>query len=499
VHDRALAVALGLASVIYSPSPWGAEFHALDQDEAMGGGSAGPGKSLVLLHDADDQIVVEHARCEAKEIPWGQSTGWAIHFRRELPRLQQTMHRARLAFPAMDPNVKWHEQTHTWTFSSGYKYQFGHLKDNDSFLNYRSAEYTWLGIDEIGEIESKDVYDELVLRVRSTDPVLSRMRKVRSMTNPCSGWVRELFVDRDPDGRKVYRRKIMLEDGTAEYRSRIFLPAKLSDNPNAEFRRQYEANLRDKPTHIKAALLDGNWYVIPGAFFADDFDTARVVIKPFKIPADWKRFRSGDWGYKQPTVILWWAVSPEGELICYRERTYNGPKARTLMYADEVAEAIKEIEIEAGEWNRMRNCSRLSGVMDCQLWEERGRRGPCMADDMAKVGVHWSRATKGRRMAAMQLVRRLKQRGYMDRPGIMFFEGCQNCIRTIPALGTDNSQEANGEVPLKGPMDHWYDAVSYACAANMMPANDNEPSSDADDDEGEGGGGNRGRYGYGGH
>ncbi len=484
--------------MIYTPSPWGAEFHALDQDEAMGGGSAGPGKSLVLLHDADEQIVVEHARCEAKEVQWGASTGWAIHLRREMPRLQQTMDRARRFFPQMDPGVKWSHENHMWTFSSGYKYQFGHLKDNDTYLNYRSNEYTWLGIDEIGEIDSKDIWDELVLRVRSTDPVLSKMRKARAMTNPCANWVRQLFVDPAPEGRKVFRRKITLEDGTAEYRSRLFLPAKLSDNPDPSFRRQYEANLRDKPAHIRAALLDGNWYVVAGAFFADDWDLGRVVIKPFKIPADWKRFRSGDWGYKQPCVILWWAVSPEGELICYRERTYNGPKAKTLMYADEVAESIKEIEMDAGEWNKMRGRSRLSGPMDCQLWEERGRRGPCMADDMARVGVGWTRATKGRRMAAMQVVRRLKQRGYLDRPGLMFFEGCQNCIRTIPALGTDNSQEANGEVPLKGPLDHWYDAVSYAVAANMLPAGSGDFFEGDDDDYDESPTANRGNYGYGG-
>jgi hypothetical protein len=470
--------------MIYAPSAWGREFHSLDVNEAMGGGSAGPGKSLVLLHDPLPQAVVEHERCRVGEIKWGESTGWAMHMRRELPRLQQTMDRAFRLFPSIWPDAKWNSQLHMWTLPSGYKFQFGHLKDNDSFLNYRSSEYTHLGIDEIGELDSKDVYDEMVLRVRSTDPVLSKMLKVRSMTNPCANWVRELFVDPAPEGRAIFRRKIRMEDGTYEERTRLFLPARLSDNPDPMFRRQYEANLRDKPAHIRAALLDGNWYVVAGAFFADDWDPSRVVIKPFKIPADWKRFRSGDWGYKQPTVILWWAMSPEGELICYRERTFNGPKAKTLMYADEVAEAIKEIEQSAGEWNNMRGCSRLTGPMDTQLWEERGRRGPCMADDMARVGVYWTRATKGRRMAAMQVVRRLKRRGYMDRPGIMFFENCQNCIRTIPALNTDNSQEANGEVPLKGGPDHWYDAVSYACSANMVPNNVGEAMADDDDDEG---------------
>ena len=41
-------------------SPWGNEFHSLAVDEALGGGSAGPGKSLALLMDPSPQMVVEH-------------------------------------------------------------------------------------------------------------------------------------------------------------------------------------------------------------------------------------------------------------------------------------------------------------------------------------------------------------------------------------------------------------------------------------------------------
>jgi len=488
------------ASVIYTPSPWQQEFHDLTADEAMGGGSAGPGKSLGLLMDPGEQVLVEHERCRAGEVKWGNSTGWAMHMRREMPRLQQTIHRSKLLFPTMDPDVKWFEQTHTWVFKSGYKFQFGHLKDNDSFLNYRSSEFTHLGIDEIGELDSKDVYDELVLRVRSTDPVLSKMLKVRATSNPCANWVREYFVDPAPEGRALLRKKIRLGDNTMASRTRIFLPARLSDNPDPEFRRQYEASLRDRPAHIRAALLDGNWYVVPGAFFSDDWDSSRVVVKPFRIPTNIRRFRSGDWGFKNKCVVHWWAVMPDGELLCYRERIWNGPKSRTRLYADEVAEAIREVEKENGEWNNMRNVSKLTGPMDTQLWEERGRRGPCMADDMAAKGVFWTRATKGRRMAAMQLIKRLKQRGYMDRPGIMFFDTCQDAIRTIPALATDASEEANGEVPLKGGDDHAYDSVSYACAANMQPTGENDRTiADDDDDDGAPPAANRGQYGYGGN
>lgn len=464
----------------YDPSPWGQEFHAMTVDEGLGGGSAGPGKSLALLNDANEQIVVEHARYKADPSRWPGSVGWAIHFRREFPRLEQTIHRSKMLFPRLDPSAKYDEARHIWRFGSGYRFQFGHLKDNDSYLNYRSAEYTHLGIDEVGEIEQKDTYDELVLRVRTTDPVLSQMLKTRCVSNPFPNWVREHWVVPNHNGREILKTRIVLTDGSVVWRTRMFLPARLSDNPDPAFRRQYETNLRDKPSHIKAALLDGNWFVVAGAFFADEWDPARVVVKPFKIPASWRRFRSGDWGYKEECVILWWAVNPDGDLICYRELTLNGRKAKRRYDAIQVADRIKEIEVAAGEWNHTRDCSRLTGWMDTQLWEERGHRGPTMADDMAAVGVYWKKATKGRKQAAQQFVKRLNEHGVNDEPGVMFFENCNGCITTIPALGTD---PADKEKPADGGPDHWWAAVSYAVAANPLPAGNEDAGFAWDDDD----------------
>jgi hypothetical protein len=114
---------------------------------------------------------------------------------------------------------------------------------------------------------------------------------------------------------------------------------------------------------------------------------------------------------------------------------------------------------------------------------------------MAAVGVFWQKATKGRRMAAQQIVKRLRQRGHNGRPGLMFFETCGKCISTIPALATD---EQDPEVPRKGGPDHWYDAVSYAVSGNPLPSGREDDSGDDDEPEEAAGNVSRGRYGYGG-
>lgn len=457
----------------YTPSPWGREYHALRTNQALGGGAAGGGKSLVLLHDADEQILLQHARCQAREFAWGRAPGAVLHLRKEHTRLEETMHRARQAFPELDPKVKWDGDEHTWYFSSGFRYKFGHLAKPDSYLNYRSAQYTKLKIDEAGEIQDENVFHELDSRVRTDDPVLAPLANTRCMSNPFPGWLRDYFVEPAKTGRKILAREIELDDGTKEIRTRIFLPAKLSDNPSPAFRRQYETSLKDKPYHIRAAQLDGNWYVIAGAFFAEVWDPARIVIKPFVIDPYWRRFRTLDWGYMDTCVVLWWTVTPDGELICYRERTYNKPNAKRRFDAREVALKIKEVELAHGEWNRMRNQSRIRGWADTQLWTDIGGagaqgkyRGRTMAHDMEAEGVYHDKAIKGRIQAAQQMVKRCNRRGYADRAGIMYFENCEYCIATIPAIGVDPSEP---EAPASGGPDHGWDATQFALNANPLP------------------------------
>ncbi len=56
-----------MSGVAYKASPWQERFHSLKVDEALGGGSAGGGKSLCLLADPLQQIIVQHKRCSAGE------------------------------------------------------------------------------------------------------------------------------------------------------------------------------------------------------------------------------------------------------------------------------------------------------------------------------------------------------------------------------------------------------------------------------------------------
>lgn len=504
-----------MSAPVYIPSKWQEEFHRLPHHEALGAGSAGPGKTETLLHDADGQIVTEHRRwLEARERgEHYQSTGWALHLRRTMPMLRQTIVRSRRVFPLIDENVKWVAQEYTWEFTSGYRYQFGHCNDLDDWDQYMSAEYTWIGFDELTQF-TEEQYDQIITRLRSTDPELSKMLRVRSMSNPVMRraqnenfnvldpyWVRRRFVEPHPDGRKTLKRKLVRQDGRVEWRTYIYLPAKLHDNPNKAFVEQYELSLLNSPPHIRRALLDGDWFLTEGSYFGAVWNKQMHVCQPFKIPAEWSVFRSMDWGFKSHGCVHWWAYDGDGTWYVFRELTFQEKTA------DQVADAIREIEgplgLWNGDWEQGRGKSKITGPADTQLWEKRGDKGLSKAEEFQRKGVMWTRADKnsknsGRQRNAERVSKMLGAHENGTRtPELVFFSTCGNIIRTLPGIQTDPN---NPEEPLKGGEDHWYDSIAYGAAhASRGGSFVGPPRSDDDDDDEkeEVSAQQRGRYGYG--
>lgn len=478
---------------LYEPAPVQVEFHTCGANEILLGGAAGPGKSLALLMDPIiTQLYDEHARWMRGEIT--QSTGWAIHFRREFPRLEQTIERSHRMFRAIDPGARYDSQRHMWTFSCGYKLQFGHIKNIEDRFNYLSNEYSHIAWDELFEFE-QEMYQYVNTRLRSSDSVLMKKLRIVAATNPAGNWVRDYFVEPARQGRTLLTKKILLDDGTEEARSRIFIPATLKDNPDAEFRRRYELELQDKPAHIRMALLYGDWYVVPGAFFAEEIIPNVHFVKSYKIPSGWTRFRVMDWGYKTWCVVKYYAVDTDDNLVCYRECNFRKKDA------SEVGERLRKIEQAAGEWDDKRDCSSLSGPADTQIWEQRGTVGPTIAETMADEGIFWEKCTKDKPSAIAQMLMRLKDRTG-ERPGLSWMEDkCPETRRTVPSIGTDKNDP---ELPEDGGDDHWLDCDLYACMYRAVVPKSNEgprkryPRDELEERRSEKRV-RRGRYGYGSH
>lgn len=56
-----------------------------------------------------------------------------------------------------------------------------------------------------------------------------------------------------------------------------------------------------------------------GSFVFDSFSRGRNTCEPFRIPPSWKRFRSIDYGYRNPTAVLWIALDHDNHSWVYHE------------------------------------------------------------------------------------------------------------------------------------------------------------------------------------
>lgn len=476
---------------LYSPSEVQEEAHACTAREILYGGTAGCGKSVFLRRDPYvTQWHHEHERYKATRRA-GQSftsRGWALHLRREFPMLKQTI-RDMIDFARkIDDGAEWNARDFIINHKCGYKIQFGHMQHEDDFRAYDSQEYTHLALDEANQFTS-DQFDYLRSRVRTTDSFLRPRLRVVMASNPdCPDeglWLKKRFVDPAPMGRVLLSARVKLLDGTEETRTRMFIPAYLADNPDRAFAHDYEADLHTLPEHIREARLHNNWNVVAGAFFAHTFIPRIHVVEPFKLPDHWPKFRTYDHGFKKAAVCKYYAINEDGDLICYRELTWNHdvPDYKRKD-AQLIAIAIREVEKANGEWNKNTNSSKLTGPADYQICEDRGSGGVSIEDRMAQEGIYWEKCKKNRYAGTQELVRRLKDipKATGARPGITWFNTCVHTIRTMQSITTDKT---DAELPKDGGDDHWLDCDFYAVLYRKAAAEKGSGGSDDDDEEDE--------------
>jgi hypothetical protein len=477
--------------------------------------------SMVLLTDPLEQVWVEHIRCQQSNIPdafpgdvkaaikenplrWGYSEGWALHLRRTLTRLGETIERAHRMFPLIDPDVDWNEKKSIFTFSSGFKFQFGHCKDRNDYNNYLGQQYTHIAFDELIEFMKKQ-YDFICSRNRTGDPVLRLMLKKRACSNPKMsdakgenieiddpGWVKRYFVDPAPEGNKILRKRIVLKSGEVVHTRRLFLPATLYDNPDKDFVRQYEIELRSKPKHIQECYLFGRWDSVIGSFFEDSWNPDIHRCRPFKIPQHWPIFRSLDWGYVSHGNLGYYAVDPALDTAYkFWECTFQKKK---------VTEFVKTVMRPFEEANKLWNPfggSLIYGPADTQIWEERGETAKSKYAEFVECGVDWCYADKrSREDNAQRVHERLNAHENFSRPpGLIIFENCKSTLQVLPAMQTDVNKPTE---PAKGGFDHPYDETSYAMAylhgRILDPPNYKGRVVEKDDEEPQDAG--RGSFGY---
>lgn len=216
----------------HDPTPKQQAFLDLTCREAFYGGAAGGGKSDALLMGA---------------LQYADQPGYAaLLLRRTFAQLSKPGALMDRANEWLRPTAaRWRDTEKTWIFPSGAKLAFGYLQHEEDKRQYQSAEFQYIGFDELTEF-TETMYTFLFSRLRRLEGVEIPLR-MRSASNP--GGM----------GHEWVKQRFLIE---GERSGRIFVPARLDDNPYLD-QEEYVGSLMELDPVTRAQLLSGDWEVRP--------------------------------------------------------------------------------------------------------------------------------------------------------------------------------------------------------------------------------------------
>jgi hypothetical protein len=419
------------------PGPQSSAITAAFIDELFFGGARGGGKSDYLLGDYLQDIDLGAA--------WR-----GIIFRKTYPELEELQSRAMEIFPLIGAVYKATKSVdypfaNCWYFKSGATLKMRYIENEKDAENYQGHQYTWIGFDELTNHATPYAYNKLKACLRSAAGIHGRIRASGNPGGKGHIWVKARFIDIAPPYTPFTD-----ENGL----TRVFIPSRISDNKYLRENTQYISLLKSSgSSELVKAWLDGNWDVVAGAFF-DCWNKDKHVIDPFRIPSDWTRFRSFDWGSAKPFSVGWWAISdgslkyPKNALIRYRE-WYGAiePNVGLKLTAEDVGSGI---------YTREKNEIIAYGVADPSCWKVDG--GASIAERMGKEKAKFKPADNSRINGWDQMRQRFI--GIDDEPMIYVFNTCLDSIRTIPLLQHDSNNIEDLDSDME---DHAADDWRYAC------------------------------------
>lgn len=278
----------------------------------------------------------------------------------------------------------------------------------------RGVELAGMAIDELPEVPEEDFHNIYWrLRFSGQDNPLKHqpLLATGNPDGPYVDWVYQYFITREfdtPYGAEIKR-------FAQEF---CFVPARLDDNPDVEFRERYREQLVMLPDHLRRARLHGVWEKNAGSRFPYELQ----VIDPFVIPKYWHRYRCLDWGSTDPTACYWIAFNENGDAFVYREFYKSG---LNIFDASEMIAAMSVYP--DGEPERIRMTPADESMF------ARESDGISIADRAASKGLHLTPASNKHQHSNTTIEMFLQpDNGF---PNVYFFRGaCPNLVRDLRAV-----------------------------------------------------------------
>ncbi len=351
-------------NVLWKPNPGPqTELFLRNEYEILYGGAKGGGKSeagrIWLLRGNPERMSLPEA--SPADVSYINHSHYrALVLRRNRADMEDWIGKAKLIYGEL--GAEYTATPSEFTFPSGAKIVINHLAEEDTWQKYSGVEFHRMLIEELTQIPSYRLYSMVIINCRSIyEELRPQIMSTANPGGPGHGWVSKRFYTTTPTYWNNTLREKIVDPFTGEQRSitRIFIPAKLSDNlellkTDPGYPSRLAATL-SSDENMKRALLDGDWNALSGNYFTMwrpdgplssevvQWPWARHVIEPINLMPYWTRWIAIDWGYKHYSIVLWGCQHPNGQVHIYRELAFSGMSPEQL--GVEVALAsIKDLE-----------------------------------------------------------------------------------------------------------------------------------------------------------
>lgn len=377
----------------WRPTDRQAAFLSLPYDifEVLYGGALGGGKSEVgLILPLVSKTI--HSGIQLYEHP--EFIG--IIFRRTYQQLEKSLiPRADIMYKAVGATYNATNKCFKFPNAEGIedaggKIFLSHMENERDVIQHDTNEYNYVFIDQAEQFTEFQLR-YISSRVRRSNPDLPALYRLSANPGGISHlYLRRRFIDPEKNGH------VLLKDKVTKT-SRIFIPAKLEDNPHLETNDpEYRNRLMLLPEGERQAKMSGDWYTFVGQIFSTfrhrhiegEPENAVHICKPFVIPSFWPRLLSIDWGFKNWTFAGWGAISPEKRLYIYRCYAAKG----------------KTIRVWAADIARLsQNESIVRNPLDPSAWQGRGHEMTIMQEYAEYSGLNPEKADNDR-LSGVQMI-----------------------------------------------------------------------------------------------
>ena len=276
----------------------------------------------------------------------------------------------------------------------------------------------WVWLEEAYELDTEEDFQTLDESIRGELPEGSGLWKQITLTyNPWinSHWTKTRFFDKqDPDAFTL----------TTTYRCNEWLDD--SDRKLIESLNDKSSPAYDPERYLVVGLGE---YGIPGGAFFDDFRRDIHVCNPFKIPNDWRRYVTIDYG-KDMLAAYWIAVDFHNKAYVYREIHKPG------LYASEAAEMLLAYNKDSdGNPEQI-----YQWFAPNDLDNKNSQTGKSTLDILREYGIPFVKVSNRKVdgcVCMREWLRPYEDEQHVMTSPLMFFSTCVNVINSISSIQCD--------------------------------------------------------------